>query len=81
MKTFVGAQSRVPLKELLHVKLRQLNRLNTFHKITGSLPKFLITSVELMYFVMLSNAFRKCTCKHKSKRKSYKSSDEITIIG
>ena len=39
------------------------------------LPKFMIIPVELMYFVMLSNAFRKRTCKHESKRKSYESSE------
>ena len=39
-----------------------------------------IIPVELIYFMMLSNAFRKRTCKHESKRKSYKSSDDIVII-
>ena len=37
--------------------------------------RFMIIPVELMYFVMLSNAFRKRTCKHESKRKSYESSE------
>ena len=47
-------------------------------KNSPSLPKFLIIPVELMYFVMLSNAFRKRTCKYdESKRKS---SDEIALI-
>ena len=50
--------------------------LNPFQRIARSLPKFLIP-VELMCFVILSNAFRKRTCKQESKRKS---SDEIAII-
>ena len=50
---------------------------NTFQRIARSLPKFLIILVELIYFVMLSNAFRKGTCEHESKEKS---SDEIAII-
>ena len=68
-KTFARAQSRVPLKELSRVNLRLLSRLNPFQRIARSLPKFLIIPVELMYFV--SNAFRKRTCKHERKRKSY----------
>ena len=78
-KTFARTQSRVPLKELSRLKLRRLSGSNTFQniKIARSLPKFLILPIELMFFVMLSNAFRKCTCKHESKRKSYKSSGEI----
>ena len=80
-KTFPRAQSRVPLKELSRLKLRRLTRLNTIQKIARSHPKLLIIPVELMYFVMLSNAFCKRICKHESKRKSYKSSDEIAIIG
>ena len=40
-------------------------------KIARSLPKFLIIPVEIMYFVMLSNAFRKRTYKHESERKSF----------
>ena len=64
-------------EELSRVKLRRLSRLNTFQRIAQSLPKFLIIPVELMCFVILSNAFRKRTCKHESKRKS---SDEIAII-
>ena len=42
-----------------------------------------LTYFELTYFVMLSNAFRikAYMVKHKSKRESYKSSDEIAIIG
>ena len=39
-----------------------------------SLPKFMIITVELIYFMMLSNAFRERTCKHESKRKSHESS-------
>ena len=79
-KTFARAHSRVRLKELSRVKFRRLSRLNTFQIIARSLPKFMIIPVELMYFVMLSNAFRKRTCKNESKQKSYKSSDEIALI-
>ena len=39
------------------------------------LPEFIIIPVELMYFVMLCNAFRERTCKHESERKSYESSE------
>ena len=50
-------------------------RRNVFlQRIARSLPKFLIIPVELLYFVMLSNAFRKRTCRQESKRKS---TDEI----
>ena len=52
-------------------------RRNAFlQRIGRSLPKFLIIPVELLYFVMLSNAFRKRTCRQESKRKS---TDEIAI--
>ena len=43
----------------LRVKLRRLSRLNPFQRIARILPKFLIIPVELMYFVILNNAFRK----------------------
>ena len=71
----------MPLKELSRLKLRRLSRLNTFQKIARSLPTFLIIPVEIMYFMMLSNAFRKRICKHENKRKSYKSCNEIATIG
>ena len=48
LKTFTRAQTRVPLKELLRVKLRRLSRLNTFQRIARSRPKFMIP-IELMY--------------------------------
>ena len=66
-KTFARAQSSgVPSKELSGVKLRGLTR----EHISKNIPKFMIISVALMNFVMISNAFRERTCKHKSKRKS-----------
>ena len=67
------------MKELSRLKLRRLSRLNAFQRIARTLPKFIIINVELMYFVMLSNAFRKRTCKNEIKRKSYKSSNKIAI--
>ena len=42
--------------------------LRTHFKGYTGLLKFLIISIELMYFVMLSNTFRRGTCKHESKR-------------
>ena len=35
----------------------------------------MIIPIELMYFMMLCNAFHECTCKHESKRKPYESSE------
>ena len=65
-KTFARAHLRVPLKELSRLKLRRLTRLNTIQKIARSHPKFLIIPVDLMYFVMLSNAsFKRITREQK----------------
>ena len=55
------------MEELSRVELRRLSRLNTFQRIARSLPNLIIIAVDLMYFVMLSNVFRKCTCKQRSK--------------
>ena len=55
----------LPLKELSRVKLRRLSRLNTFQRI-----------FRLHVLRDARNA-----CKHESKRKFYKGSDEIAIIG
>ena len=63
-KTFVKV-----LKELSHV-FKQSGKLR---RLTREL-KFMIIPVELMYFVMLCNAFRERTWKHESKRKSNESS-------
>ena len=53
------------------VKLRRLTR----QRISKNVPKSSKIPVELMYFVMLSNAFRQRPCKHESKRKSYESGE------
>ena len=75
-KTFARVQSSgMPLKKLSRGKFRRLTREHISKNIPKSSAKFLIIPVELMYFVMLSNAFRERTCKHESKRKSYESSE------
>ena len=69
-KTFAraeGQSSGVPLKELSRVKLRRLTRKH-IQRIPRSLSKLLIIPVQLVYFGMLSNAFRECICKHESKK-------------
>ena len=65
-KSFARAKSRVPLKELSRLKFRRLSRFNTFQRIAGSLPKFLIIPVELMYFVMLKGPSQPVCIAHAS---------------
>ena len=66
----------LPLKEPCEVEAAKSTK-HISKNIARSLTKFLIISVELMYFLILSNPFRKRSCKHESKRKS---SDEIPIM-